>query len=269
MKIVPKIIQNLETARRLSFSNFEKIILEPGAISVLVNLFLHPGCKSDINLATFFTGQPVKLSDISSHIITAFPSQLADFAQHHGLTKITAAGMLKCFALDHADAVEKNQVVLLMAPAYALAHVLTIGTVVAIRQAELRQLADLQVKVCGRLINFSHVLVPSGMQVRTGQEVFHHFGVVVAVADSKSLKALAKKLQFDQDKKSFMRKITRQVLGEHIQTIDYAKEAFFRIDMTGSIIEESKKDVNFFRLWQEDDLKKIKIPQSNKVMFQS
>jgi len=269
MSQAPYIIKNLEAARRLSFTNFENIVLQPGAVKVLVNLFLHPGCKSDVNLATFLTGLPVNLVDISPHIITAFPSQIASYAERQGLNKIYEADLLECFALDHADAVERNHLALMMDAAYALAHVLTIGKVSHVRKSEQRQLVDLQVKVCNEVVDFSHVLVPADVPVKSGQTVFHHFGVVVAFAHNPDLKTLAWKLQQDQNKKTFMKRITKQVLGEHIKAIDYAKESFFRVDMAGQIIKESKKDVDFFRLWQEEDLKKIKIPKSEKVMFQS
>lgn len=264
-----QIIKNLEQARRLAFPRFDQITLSAGAVQVLVNLFLHPGCKSDINLAKFLTGQPVTLAEISPHIITAFPSSVARYAARKGISTVTATDLLECFALDHTDAVEENQQALGMEPSYALAHVLTIGTISALQQAELRQLATVSVVVCGEPIEFSHVLVPAGMTVVVGQTVFHHFGVVVAIANSKALKMLASRLQREQDSKSFMKKTIRQVLGVDVATIDYAKAAFFRLDMTGSIITESKKDVNFQRQWQDDDLRKIKFPKEARVMFSS
>lgn len=263
------IIGKLEQARRLAFPEFENIVLQPEAVQVLVNLFLHPGCKSDINLAKYLTGLPVKLSEVSPHIITAFPSQVAKFAARKGITTITSADLLECFALDHTDAVEENQRVLGMEPSYALAHVLTIGTARSVKSLELRQLATLDVVVCKEQVEFSHVLVPSGLTLKVGQKVFHHFGVVVATVSSPSLALLAMKLQKEQDKKSFMKKTIKQVIGADVQTIDYAKEAFFKVDMAGNIIKESKKDVDFQKLWQEDDLNKIKFPKEAKVMFQS
>lgn len=263
------IIEKLEQARRLAFPSFDKITLQTEAVKVLVNLFLHPGCKSDINLAKFLTGTPVKLSDISPHIITAFPTQVAKYAGRKGITDITAADLLECFALDHTDAVEENQRVLGMEPSYALAHVLTVATVQSVHQMELRALATLQVTVCKEPVTFSHVLAPSGMSVVKGQKVFHHFGVVVATVSSPNLAMLAMKLQKEQDRKSFMKKTIKQVVGADVQTIDYAKASFFRVDMTGNIIQESKKDVDFQKLWQEEDLKRIKFPKEAKIMFQS
>lgn len=263
------IINILEKARRLTFSSFEEIILEPRTVKVLINLFLHPGCKSDISLAKFLTNKSVLLSDISPHIITAFPSQIASYAERKGITEISEVDILECFALDHADAVDKNQAALLMSPAYALAHVLTTGIVGKVSHTANRQLVDLQVKICNQTVNFSHVLVPADMAVRYQHTVFHHFGVVVSVANTKKLKTLARQLQREQNKKSFLQKTVKQVLGEHINDIDYAKESFFKVDMTGQILNESKRDVDFFRLWQEEDLKKIKIPKAEKVMFSS
>jgi hypothetical protein len=93
--------------------------------------------------------------------------------------------------------------------------------------------------------------------------------VVVAVADSKGMKLLACNLQSQQNKQLFLRRITRQVIGANASTIDYAKESFFKVDMTGKLISESKKDFNFQRLWQEEDLMKIKLPKEAKVLFQS
>ena len=263
------IIQNLEAARRLAFPDFEKIVLEPAAVRILVHAFLHPGCKADVNLATFLTGAPVLLSDISPHIITAFPSQVALFARRKGTTTVSAADLLECYALDHADQVEENQIALAMEPSYALAHVLTIGTVKNIRGVGIRQLIDLEALVCRQRVTFSHVLVPTGVSVKNNSVVFHHFGVVLAAADTKALRLLARKLQLEQNKKSFLRKITKQIIGANISSIDYAKESFFKVDMTGKLIKESKKDFDFQKLWQEEDLQKIKIPKEARVMFQS
>jgi hypothetical protein len=264
-----KIIGNLEQARRLAFPVFDQITLEPGAVQVLINLFLHPGCKSDVNLAQFLTGQPVQLSAISPHIITAFPSQVASYATRRGITTISAADLLECFALDHTDAVEENQRLLGMEPSYALAHVLTIGTVAAVQQVALRQLCTVQVTVCQEPATFTHVLVPTYLSAPTGSTVFHHFGVVVQVATTRTLQQLARRLQRQQDQKSFMQRTIRQVLGADVRQIDYAKQAYFKVDMAGNIIRESKKDVNFQKLWQEDDLRKIKFPKEAKVMFAS
>lgn len=270
MQFNPKqIIKNLEAARRMTFSGFDKIIIQPEAVRILVNLFLHPGCKSDINLAKFLTNMPVRLADISPHIITAFPSSLAAYAQKKRITNISAADLLECFALDHADSVEENQMHINMNPSYALAHVLTVGKVINLKNHDQRQLADLQIEICGRQVQFSRVLVPADIFAPVNSVVFHHFGVVVAPADSVELKLLAVKLQQQQSQKFFLQKTVKQVLGEHVETIDYAKAAFFRTDMTSRIINESKKDFDFFRLWQEEDLRSVKIPQAEGVVFQS
>ncbi|MDD5039988.1 MAG: hypothetical protein PHY34_02450 [Patescibacteria group bacterium] len=261
-----EIIKNLEKARRLAFKNFGTIIFEPEAVEILVRAFLHPGCKSDINLAKFLTGKPVSLTDISPHIITAFPSQAARFAQRKGIRVITGADLLECYALDHADAIEENLEHLQMQPAYALAHLLTIGTAKQCRSVEQRQLADIEVTVTGARVKFSHVLVPRELTVRVGSVVFHHFGVVLAVASTPVLRDLARSLQRRQNGKAFVQKLSRQVFGKNI---DYAKESFFRVDMAGKIIEQSKLGVDFQRLWQEEDLKKIKFPKEAKVIFQS
>lgn len=264
-----KIIENLEAARRLSNPDFEHIVLESAAVKVLINLFLHPGCKSDVNLVKFLTGKSIKLSELSPHIITAFPSQVSKYAQRKGILKITEVELLECFAIDHADAVEENQHSLLFEPSYSLAHVLTVGKVTNLVHFENRQLVELVVKSCGSDIKFSHVLIPSDVSVSLNTVVFHHFGVVVASANSKELKLLAKKLQREQHKKIFLQKTVKQVIGKSIKSIDYAKESFFKVDMTGQLLKESKKDYDFFRLWQEDDLDKIKLPAADKVMFSS
>jgi len=262
----PIIIQNLEKARRLAFPSFAKIVLEPSAVRLLVNLFLHPGCKSDINLAKFLTGQPVNLTEISPHIITAFPSQLAKFASKKNKIRISENDLLECFALDHVNSVEENQKSLLFEPAYALAHVLTIGKVKSLQTLENRHLAEVLVKVCEHEITFKHVLVPLDLPVRVNQVVFHHFGVVVAKADSQALKNLASQLQKRQNKKGFLQKITKQIVSK---SIDFAKSAFFKVDMAGQIIKESKRDFDFQKIWQADDLQKIKMPMLEKIMFSS
>jgi len=264
-----KIVGNLEKARRLAFPDFEKITLSPAAVKILVHLFIHPGCKSDINLVKFLTGQPVLLSDISPHIITAFPSQVALYAKRRDKTVLTDVDLLECFAIDHAEAVEENKLSVGMAPSYALAHMLTIGKIMSIKKFDIRQLAEIAITICKQKVNFSHALVPSDVLVGVDSLVFHHFGVVVAVADSVGMKSLARNLQSQQNKQSFLQKITRQVVGANVNSIDYAKESFFKVDMTGKLIQESKKDLDFHKLWQEEDLKKIKIPKEAKVMFQS
>jgi len=266
------IVKNLEAARRLAFEDFENIVLEPEAVEVLVNLFLHPGCKSDINLAKFLTGLPVPLTEISPHIITAFPSQVATYAKNSNKLRIKGVDLLECFALDHADAVEENYEFLKFTPSYALAHVLTIGTATNVRNIENRQLVDIDVTACGEVVKFSNVLAPGNMNVKDKQMIFHHFGVVVAKVTDKVLKSFANKLQKTQDKKTFIQKTVKQVLGKEMESIDYAKESFFKVDMTGQIIDQSKKDMDFFRLWQAEDLKKVRIPKVKKedqVMFQS
>lgn len=268
------IVKNLEAARRLAFDDFDKIVLQPEAVEVLINLFLHPGCKSDMNLAKFLTGQTVPLTEISPHIITAFPSQVATYAKNNNKLRIKGVDLLECFALDHADAVEENYQFLKFTPSYALAHVLTIGTTTNVRNIENRQLVDVDVTVCDEPVKFSNVLVPGNMKVKEKQMVFHHFGVVVAKVTDKALKIFANKLQKTQDRKSFIQKTVKQVLGKEIESIDYAKASFFKVDMTGQIIDQSKKDMDFFRLWQAEDLKKVRIPKVEKknkeeVMFQS
>lgn len=265
MTTIP-IIQNLEKARRLAFPSFAKIVLEPSAVRLLVNLFLHPGCKSDINLAKFLTGRPVNLTEISPHIITAFPSQLAKFAAKKKKTRINQEDLLECFALDHVDSVAENQKSLLFEPAYALAHVLTIGKVKSLQNLENRNLAEILVKVCEQELTFKHVLVPLDLPVKINQVVFHHFGVVVAKADNQKLKNLARQLQKRQNKKGFLQKITKQIVSS---SIDFAKSSFFKVDMTSQIIQESKQDFDFQKIWQADDLKKIKLPVAEKIMFSS
>lgn len=259
-----KVITNLEKARRLAFENFEDIVMEPEAVQILVHLFIHPGCKSDINLASFANGKSIPLADISSHIITAFPSQVAKYAHAKQVTRITGVDLLECFALDHVDAVEENIKHLMMEPSYALAHVLTIGKVIKVQHIEQRQLVTIEVSLSGKKIVFSHILVPSTLSVIQGQTVFHHFGVIVAVADSIQKKTLARNLQREQSQKAFLQTTLKQVLGKDIQDIDYAKEAFFKVDMTGKIIDQANQDVSFQKLWAEDDLQKIKIPNNEK-----
>ena len=107
------------------------------------------------------------------------------------------------------------------------------------------------------------------LAVLNNQIVFHHFGVVVAGADDTKLRTLAIKLQADQNKKSFLQKLVKQVMGKEIKEIDYARVPFFKVDMTGQLIQETKKDFDFQRLWQEEDLKNIKLPKEAEVMFQS
>jgi len=265
----PDIIKNLEKARRLTFPEFANIVLEPAAVKILVNLFIHPGCKSDVNLASFLTGQPVGLTEISPHIITAFPAQVARFAARKKKLRITGSDLLECFAIDHADAVEENIGSLQFEPSYALAHVLTVGRIKEVKAIENRQLVELEVKVCGQKVNFSHVLAPPDLPVLANQTVFHHFGVIVAVVDELGLKKLANKLQAEQNGKSFLQKIVKQVMGKEIKEIDYARVPFFKVDMTGQLIQETKKDFDFQRLWQEEDLKNIKLPKEAEVMFSS
>ena len=160
MKITRELIDNLEEARRRAFPNYDAVYLTGPAVLVLSNLFLNPDCIADIDLRKFLTGRPVALSKIARHIVTAAPVTLCHYADQHQKKVLDRQDLIQCFGIDHISSVEKNHVSVQKSPSYALAHILTVGTVTHIRPWGKQRLANLRVNVSkDRVVRFKNVLI--------------------------------------------------------------------------------------------------------------
>ncbi len=210
----------LEQARRQAFPDFDRISLEPAAMRILANLFVNPDCNSDADLAGFVTQDSVLLKQISLHIITAAPSTLAKYAQDHNRLEILEEDILRCFALDHAEALQENKIDRKYSPAYALAHLLNVCRVDGLRNLGKRQLVRLVKETAQGRITFSDVVVPENMKLKIGQLVFQHFGVVVALAHNNHLVKLAETIEKKQREHFFTGRINQQTANEIIDSQD-------------------------------------------------
>ena len=207
-------IKKIEEARRLTFPEFDRIVLKSAAVRVLAHLFLSPDCRANVDLAKFADKEQVKLSQISAHILTAAPSALAKYAQEHHKLIISQADILECFALDHARTIKMNQLDTKFSPAYALAHLLNISQVIKIKKVQGKIFVDLKRKFDTSQIVFKNVLVPDDLRVLKNQEVFHHSGVAVAVANTPTLIELADKIKLAQEKDEFIYEISQKAADE-------------------------------------------------------
>ena len=240
MYLTSQLIKNVEKVRRLAFPEFDQIILEPKAIQVLANLFLNPDCRSDIDLAKFIGPKPVKLSQISPHIITAAPSTLAKYAQDHQQLNITEQDILKCFALDHAEAIQANQLDIKFSPTYGLSHLLNISQVVKIKEIQRKKFVDLEKKFNNQKIFFKNILVPNNLEILKGQKVFHHFGVVVTIVDTPSLTKIANQIKKQQKENCFIYK-KNQVTSLKKSIVDSKDKILFHENLMEKILVGCKR----------------------------
>ncbi len=236
-----KLIKRIEQARRLAFPKFDRITLSPKAVQILANLFLNPDCRSDIDLTKFAKDKPVKLNQISAHIITAAPNTLAKYAQDHYKVRISESDILKCFALDHAKAIQENRIDIKLSPSYGLAHLLNISRVIKIKEIQEKKFIDLEKRIGAHTIIFKNVLVPDNLQVFKNQEVFHHFGIVVAAANTPRLIKLVDKIKREQKKEYFIYKMNQGVTKERKLIINTQDKADFHENLMEKIIVGNKK----------------------------
>jgi len=228
----PLIITKLQEVRRKTFSSYDEITLDQSALKIFARLFVNPDCQTDLDLFSL-TEPQVKLSFLGDHIITAGPSTIAQFAERRKLKKLTAAELLTCFALDHAHDVHDNHVAEDKNAMYALAHILLPSSVTALKTINASMTATLESKTSWGMILFQHVVVPRDMHVLVGEQVYHHFGVIVAHAGNDKL---GKVLAAQQHHLEFLQQHNRDAANRNI-TIDFADERIFRKDVLGLILK--------------------------------
>jgi len=232
----PKIIiEKLQAVRARTFIDYQKITLDRDALKIVSHLFFNPECQSDIDLITL-PGKIIKLKDLGEHIITAGPSTLAKFANNHNIKHLTKADLLKCFALDHARDVKDNKVIENKNAFYALAHILNVSQVVKIYPLANSKACRLEIKTIWGSIIFKHVIIVPNLDIKIGEFVYHHFGVVVAKVEDKKL---AKEIVSLQKGDEFTSKLFRQT-GQKDVVIDFSLPNIFHKDVTGQIMHPEK-----------------------------
>ena len=253
-------VKKIEQARRLAFPDFDKISLGPKAVRVLANLFLNPDCQTDIDLSKFIKHKSIKLNQISPHIITAAPSTIAQYAKDHNKKRINQNDILKCFAIDHAQAIKDNCIDVSFSPCYSLSHILNVGRIIKIKQVhpvrgrfssktvrvsernsasngvQEKKIVDLEKKVKDQVIIFKNILVPFDLKVFKNQQVFYHFGVVVALAHTPKLIGLANEIKKQQKKEHFIYKMNQRAKKRRKLIIDAQDKTIFHEDLMEKII---------------------------------
>lgn len=229
------IIEKLQGVRAKTFADYQDITLDRDALEIVARLFLNPECQADIDLLTL-PGEVIKLKDLGEHIITAGPSTLAKFAEKYNIKHLTKADLLRCFAIDHAQAVKDNKIVEKKNAFYALSHILNVSQVVKIYLLDNSKACQLRTKTDWGSIIFEHVMVASGLHLKIGEYVYHHFGVVVAkVKDDKLAQEIVKMQKGDE----FMSKLLRQA-GRKKIVINFSSPNIFYKDVVGQIMNPGK-----------------------------
>jgi len=232
----PKIIiKKLQAVRASTFIDYQDITLDRDALEIVAHLFFNPECQSDIDLMTL-PGEVIKLKSLGEHIITAGPSTLAKFANNHSIKHLTKSDLLKCFALDHARDVKDNKVIENRNAFYALAHILNVSQTVKVYALANSTACQLRTKTIWGGIIFKHVIIVPNLDIKIGEFVYHHFGVVVARADNKQL---AKEIVSLQKGNEFMSKLFRQA-GQKDVVIDFSSPNIFHKDVTGQILHPER-----------------------------
>lgn len=232
----PKIIiEKLQAIRSRTFINYQDITLDRDALEIVAHLFFNPECQSDIDLLTL-PGDVIKLKSLGEHIITAGPSTLAKFANSHNIKHLTKGDLLKCFALDHAQDVKNNKIVENRNEFYALAHILNVSQVVKVYALANSKACQLKTKTNWGSIIFKNVIIAPSLDMKQGEYVYHHFGVVVAKVEDKEL---AKEIISLQKGDEFMSKLLRQA-GKKDIVIDFSSLNIFHKDVTGQILHPEK-----------------------------
>ena len=230
MKVTKQLIDNLQKARSLAFPDFNRIKLTRPAVTLLTRLFLNPDCVADIDFRKLATSRPqLFLKDIAKHIVTAAPVTLAQYCQTHQKLLIDENDIICCFGLDHIDSVAANKVHLIDNPQTALAHILTAGQVKSMKD----NLVNLEIKSGeAKTVELKNVLKPKELEIKKGQMVWQHYGVIIDQADD-----LADEILFGQAEKDYFQKM----LGQNKKkTIDFADKSVFKKDLIGGIIQEEK-----------------------------
>lgn len=231
------LIQKLNMVRAKTLPCFKKIKCTPKAIDKISRLFLHPFCVSTVDLKKFIQNKPVKLATLSRYIITAFPNTISYYAKKRNKILIDQEDILECFALDHTEGIAENKIENIYSPSYALAHILTLCKLVNIREQQKNRVADLEYQYGIKKTIFKNVFVPPDLKVIKGQNVFHHFGVVVDCANNANLISLSKKLKAKQDRLEYLAKISKAIPAR----IDFGKPGMYPFDLTHCIIKKNQQ----------------------------
>ncbi len=243
-------IAKLQRIRQITFPDYQKITLDRLALRVVSHLFLNPDCRADIDLFSL-PGKKIRLADLGQHIITAAPSTLAKYAQHHHLIQLGESDILRCFALDHADDIKNNQIDRQNGPAYALAHLLNISRLTKIDYVSKKRLVTLHTKTTLGNIIFKKVLLPTELKAEVGNLVYHHFGVVVAVGNKDEILDNIYQLQLN----NIYFNIWQQAIIRKNIIIDFSDAKIFSQNVVDNILHPQK----IKSLKQPQDIKKGKI----------
>jgi len=259
MAFAEKQIKIVEKVRRLSFADFDKIELSRGGVAIIANLFLNPDCITDVNLESYLKYKTVKLSDISRHIITAAPATLAAYAQSHNKLYLDRDDIVECFVLDHLQTLADNKIDKFKGCIYALAHTMSQATVRSVREDDAVFIVELEQ---GDLV-YQNVIVPMSLEVKKGQLVWHHFGVVVDIASAAD-ERIYNKQQADSywqeiyntagkknidftDKNIFGKNIYKRILQElHRRSCDYYENKISQSEIDRVVCNNSQ--INKIRL---------------------
>lgn len=234
MDTFSQLIKTVEKARRLAFLKFDQITLDPEAVQILANLFLNPDCKSNIDLSKFISSEPVKLNQLSPHIITAAPSTLAKYAQDHHKLNITGSDILRCFALDHVKNIQDDKI--RSSSSQKLSHLLNVGRVIKSKKIGRKKIVDLEKNFDNEKIFFKNIFIPDNLEIFKNQEVFYHFGVVVAAVNNQKLVKLANEIKVEQIKNCSIYRINREAKRKTKSIIDSQNKNYFHGNLMEKIL---------------------------------
>lgn len=255
---IHKLAKELNQSRAKVLANFAKIQLTRKAAILVARLFYNPDCISTVSLADLIQTDEIKLTDLSSVMITAAPSTIANYANAHDKLHLKESDVIDCFANDHIKAVLDNKIDQYYRPEYALSHILLRGKVARIYQLDKFKVADIETAIKNDKIVFKKVLVPSELKVGKGSEVWHHFGVVIDVFDDQS--GIYQKQISDDDFKKLESRIENQ-------EIDFSNIKLFRRDIIGRILEEQNNLKKKKKTINDPSISKIKLPKDNSIKF--
>ena len=249
----------VEKARRLSFADFDKIELSQGGVRIIANLFLNPDCLIDVNLEAYIDKEKVYLADLSKHIMTAAPATLAVYAKDNKKLYLTRDDVIRCFALDHLDTIADNEIIKLNGAAYALAHALSLVTISNIENRDDVRVVELQQEN----IIYKNVIVPDNLEVKIGDEVWHHFGVLIDMKSDEDEKIFS-----EQKVHNYWLEIIKKV---QVDTIDFTDEQTFNKNVYKKILNEvnNRKSGHYEQVAKQSELDRAANNNSkvNKIMF--
>jgi hypothetical protein len=245
--------KELNKSRVKVLVNFSKITLTKAAALLVARLFYNPDCISTVNLSDLIKTDEVKLSDLSSVMITAAPSTLANYANKHQKLHLTESDIIDCFANDHIKAVLDNKIDQYYRPEYALSHVLLRGKVQRVYQLEFFRMADIN----SDQILFKKVLIPKELKVAKGNEVWHHFGVVIDIYNDKRI------FEHQLGDDNFQKLLS----ATDLKVIDFSDKKIFRRDSTGRILREQKNLKKKKKPVSDQSISKIELPKDDTIKF--